>query len=74
MRTFKQILFILVAVAGLSLGVSAQKGGGQQKPPKDRPPKIEPKPKHDPPPKGGGRPNRPGMAFVEIKAEEFYAD
>jgi hypothetical protein len=73
MRTFKQFLFILVAVMGLTLGVSAQKGGGQQKPPKDKPPKIEPKPKDNPPPKGG-RPNRPGMAFVDFKVENFNSD
>ena len=72
MRTFKQFLFILVAVMGLTFGVSAQKGG--QKPPKDKPPKIEPKPKDNPPPKGGGRPNKPGMAFVEFKLEEFNAE
>ena len=73
MRTFKQFLFILVAVTGLTLGVSAQKGGGQQKPPKVKPPKIEPKPKDNPPPKGG-RPNRPGMAFVDFKVENFNSD
>ena len=72
MRTFKQFLFIVMALGGLTLGVSAQKGG--QKPPKEKPPKIEPAPKKDPPPKGGGRPNKPGMAFVEFKVEEFNAE
>lgn len=70
MKTLKQILFILVAVVGLTLGVSAQKGGGGQKPPKDPPPKIEPKPKNEPPPKGGNRPGKPGMAFVVARVDE----
>ena len=73
MKTFKQFLFILMAVASLTLGVSAQKGGGQQKPQKPKPPKIEPAPKKDPPPKGG-RPNRPGMAFVDLRLEDRNVD
>ena len=69
MKTFKQFLFVLVAVAGLSLGASAQKGGGgQQRPPKN-PPKIEPAPK--PTPKGNERPQKPGMAFVIAKQDEY---
>ena len=67
MKTFKHFLFVLVAVAGLTLGVSAQKGGGQQRPPKERP-KIEPKPK--PSPKGDQRPNKPGYALVIVKRED----
>ena len=69
MRTFKQFLFILVVVAGLSLGVSAQKGG-QQRPPKDTG-KIEPKDKQKPPPKGDERPKKkPGYSVVILKHEE----
>ena len=67
MRILKQILFIMVVVTGLSLGVSAQKGGGQR-PPKDRPPKIEPKPKQTP--KGDQKPKKPGYAFVIALPEE----
>ena len=69
MKTLKQILFILVAVAGLSLGVSAQKGG--QRPPKN-PPKIEPAPK--PSPKGEKPPKKPGYALVIARAEDQYAE
>ena len=58
MKILKQILFVLVLVAGMSIGVSAQKGGGQR-PPKEQP-KIEPKPK--PTPKES--PKKPGYAFV----------
>ena len=61
MKILKQILFVLVILAGLSLGVSAQKGGGGQRPPK-QPRPIEPKPK--PSPKGDQKPNKPGYAFV----------
>jgi hypothetical protein len=60
MKILKQILFVVVLVAGMSLGVSAQKGGGQR-PPKEQP-KIEPKPKQTP--KGDQRPKKPGYAFV----------
>ena len=60
MKILKQILFILMVVAGLSFGVSAQKGGGQR-PPKEQP-KIEPKPKQTP--KGDQKPKKPGYAFV----------
>lgn len=67
MKGFKQFLFILVAVAGLSLGVSAQKDG--HRPPKD-PPKIEPKDKPKPPPKGEDRPKKPGYALVVLKQED----
>lgn len=71
MKTLKQILFTLVAVAGLSLAVSAQKGGGNDKPPKP-PTKIEPK---DKPPKEDKRPKKPVMSyFVAIVNETEYAD
>lgn len=72
MNTLKQILFTIVAVAGLSLAVSAQKGG--DKPPKDKPPVINPKPK-DRPPKGDTKPKKPGMSyFVAIVNESEYAE
>lgn len=73
MKTLKQILFTLIAVAGLSLAVSAQKGG-DQKPPKPKPPVIDPKPKEKPP-KGDDKPKKPGMSyFVAIVNENGYAD
>lgn len=65
MKILKQFLLIMVAVVGLTFGVSAQKGGGQQRPPKN-PPKIEPAPK--PTPKS--TPKKPGYAFVIAKTEE----
>jgi len=71
MKTLKQILFTFVAIAGLSLAVSAQKGGGQ-KPPKEKPPVINPK---DKPPKGNDKPKKPGMSyFVVLPNETEYAD
>ena len=70
MKTFKQILFTLVAVAGLSLAISAQKGGDQQKPPKN-PPTIPVKPK---PPKEE-KPKKPGMSyFVALPPESGYSE
>ena len=76
MKTLKQILFTLVAVAGLSLAASAQgKGGGGQKPPKDKPPVIKPGDKPKDQPKGNSRPKKPGMSyFVAIVDENEYAD
>jgi hypothetical protein len=71
MKTWKQILFTFIAVVGLSLTMSAQKGG-QKPPPKNPPPKIEPKPK-DPP--KNDKPKKPGMAFfVALPSESEYAD
>jgi len=64
MKTFKQILFTLVALAGLSLAISAQ-DGGQQRPPKPKP-EIPAKPK---PPKDE-KPKKPGMSyFVALQPE-----
>lgn len=63
MNKFKHILFTLIAVAGLSMAVSAQKGG--DKPPKN-PPKIEPKPKDTPKPP----PKKPGMSFYIVLPPE----
>jgi hypothetical protein len=68
MKILKQILFILVLMGGMSLGVSAQKGGGQR-PPKEQP-KIEPKPKQTP--KGDQRPKKPGYAFVIALPENTH--
>lgn len=69
MKGFTQFLFILVALAGFTVGASAQKGG-QQRPPKGDPPKIEPKDKPKPPPKGDDRPKKPGYAYVSMKQED----
>lgn len=70
MMKFKQILFALIAVVGLSLAVSAQKGGGQDRPPKEKPPKIEPKPKDPPKPP----PKKPEMSFyVALSRDDNYA-
>lgn len=72
MRMIKHFIFILFVVAGMALSVSAQKGGGQDRPPKkDPPPKIEPKPKDRP----KDNPKKPGMSyFVSIRTETEYAD
>jgi len=68
MKTLKQILFTLVAVAGLSLAVLAQ-SGGQQRPQKPKP-EIPAKPK---PPKEE-KPKKPGMSyFVALPPESGYS-
>jgi len=72
MKKLKQILFIFVTVAGLSLAVSAQKGGGQQKPPKN-PPTIPARPKPDKPKED--KPKKPGMSyFVALPPESGYSE
>lgn len=72
MNTLKQILFTFVAIAGLSLAVSAQKGG-DKKPPKEKPPVINPKDK--PPPRETPKPKKPGMSyFVALPTETVYAE
>lgn len=71
MNKFKQILFTLIAVAGLSLAVSAQKGG--DRPPKDKPPVIKPGDKPKDPPKNP--PKKPGMSFyVALPPENQSAE
>ena len=72
MKILKQILFTLVAVAGLSLAISAQ-GGGQQRPPK-QPKEIPAKPKENPKPKED-KPKKPGMSyFVALPPESEYSE
>lgn len=72
MKTLKQILFTLVAVVGLSLAVSAQKGGDKDRPPK-KPPEIpapdkRPKPKDD-------KPKKPDYGYyVALPPESVYTD
>ena len=71
MKTFKQILFTLVAVAAFSFAASAQGGG---RPPKDPPPKIPVKPKDNPKPKED-KPKKPGMSFfVALPPEGEYSE
>jgi len=63
MKTLRQLIFIFVAVAGLTLGAAAQEND-QKKPPKDPPPVINPgdkKPK-DKPPKDT-KPKKPGISY-----------
>ncbi len=70
MKTFKQILFTLVAVAGLAFAALAQ-DGGQQRPPKPKP-EIPAKPKETPKPKD---PKKPGMSyFVALPPESGYSE
>ncbi|MEO5860225.1 MAG: hypothetical protein ABIR33_14910 [Pyrinomonadaceae bacterium] len=68
MKIFKQILFTLVAVAGLSLAIAAQ-DGGQQRPPKEpKPVPVKPKPPKD------EKPKKPGMSyFVALPPETEYS-
>lgn len=65
MKILRNLLFVLFAVAGLALSVSAQKDDKKPRPPKD-PPKVEPadknRPRENPPPKEN-RPKKPGMEF-----------
>jgi len=71
MKKLLNLVFILVAVFGLSVSVSAQKDDKKPRPPKD-PPKVEPKDK--PPrdnPRDKDRPQKPEMVFaVWIRGSE----
>ena len=76
MKTLKQILFIMVAVAGLTFSASAQKDD-HKRPPKN-PPVIDPgkKPRDNPPPpRGGDKPKKPGMAVLaapgQLRSDEL---
>ena len=75
MNILRNLFFLLFAVAGLALSVSAQKDD-RKRPPKD-PPKVEPadknKPRENPPPRND-KPKKPGMDFVLVidgKKSEF---
>jgi len=61
MKTLRQLIFIFVAITGLTLAVSAQKNN-QQKPPKDPPPVINPGKPPKPPPKDD-KPKKPGVSY-----------
>lgn len=72
MKKFKEIIFIMTMVVGLTFSVSAQKDD-QKRPPKN-PPVIEPRPK-DRPPRGNPpkdekpndeKPKKPGMSFYLV--------
>ena len=72
MRVLKVILLTMAMIFGLSLVVSAQKGGQQNPPPKkDPPPKVNPG-KPAPSPKGGDKPKKPGMALEMAMKEQDY--
>lgn len=68
MKTLKKIIFVFAVVVGLTFSVSAQKGdqkGGR--PPKEKPPTVDPGNKNTPPPRGNPpkeKPGKPGMAFI----------
>ncbi|MBC7899644.1 MAG: hypothetical protein H7070_06285 [Saprospiraceae bacterium] len=62
MKILRQLIFTFVAIAGLTLAVSAQKNSNQQKPPKEKPPVINPGDKKPKPPKED-KPKKPGMSY-----------
>ena len=64
MKKLREIMFVIVAVAGLSLAVSAQKDD-KNKPPKN-PPTVDPgkkPPRETPPPSDDKKPKKPGTEF-----------
>jgi len=65
MKSLKHIIFTLAMVMGLAFSVSAQK---DDRPPKPKPPVVDPKPKppRGNPPKGDDRPKKPGMSHYLI--------
>jgi hypothetical protein len=70
MKNLKKIILMFAVVAGLALGISAQ-NDDQRRPPKQRPPVIDPKekPPREKPPKGDDRPKKPGMSFYMMSSK-----
>lgn len=69
MKALRQLIFIFVAIIGLSLAISAQKNGPKKPPPKEKPPVINPgdkKPPRDNPPRDGKKGKKPGMALMFV--------
>jgi hypothetical protein len=66
MKKLREIMFVIVAVAGLSLAVSAQKDDKKDRPDK-KPPTVDPadknKPRGNPPPRDDKKPKKPGTDF-----------
>ena len=64
-KLLMKFLFTFVAVVGLSLSISAQKGNDDKKP---KPPKETPTidPGKKPPPRDDKKPKKPGMAFMLV--------
>lgn len=66
----KQMCFAAILVAGLAVGVSAQKGGQKKPtPPKEDPPVVTPAPK-DPPKEGPKKRNKPSYAVLVWKEQD----
>jgi len=67
MKSLKEIILMFAVVSGLALSIPAQNNDDQKRPPKPRPPVVDPKQK---PPKGGGdRPKKPGMSYYPVSGE-----
>lgn len=68
MSKFKGLMLGLMLLAGLTVGVSAQRTNDPKKPPpKPPPPKVEPHP--DKPPKEN-RPKKPGSGYAVVWRDE----
>ncbi|MEO6333936.1 MAG: hypothetical protein ABIO91_03050 [Pyrinomonadaceae bacterium] len=67
MKNLNKIIFAFVMFIGLALSVSAQ-NDDQKRPPKEKPPVIDPKqkPPRENPPKGNDKPKKPEMSFYLV--------
>jgi hypothetical protein len=65
MKSLKEIILMFAVVISVALSVPAQ-NDDQKRPPKQRPPVLDPKPK---PPKGNDRPKKPGMSYYLSSGE-----
>lgn len=74
MKILKHTLFIFAIVIGFSLTTFAQKGG-QDKPPKEKPPVVNPEEKKPPKekPSEGDKPKKPNVIFVKTENETLTA-
>jgi len=66
MKSLKEIILMFAVVISVALSVPAQNDDQKQRPPKEKPPVVDPVKK---PPKGTDRPKKPGMSFYAVSAE-----
>jgi hypothetical protein len=73
MKRFSQIIFTFAMVVGMALSVSAQKDDQKERPPKPKPPVVDPKekPPRGNPPKGGDKPKKPEMSLYLVKRKGY---
>ncbi len=67
MRLFKETIFLIGLIGGLSLSAFAQRDD-KKPPPKEKPPVVTPQPKNPPPKEDPKKPKKPGNASAVMYA------